>query len=121
MCSFPVTINPKGSWSVVQDINQTNEVKEKIKEAVKVIITYTHCIKFYKTEHISSNRYYRNIFLIVHGESKFVDCVGRSPLPMNLHAQELFTKLRIVLKVIRFLIKPNKQHTKLFVPKNYLL
>ena len=52
VCSFPVTINPKGSWSVVQDINQTNEVKEKIKEAVKVIITYTHCSKFLKTASI---------------------------------------------------------------------
>ena len=62
VCSFPVTINPKGSWSVVQDINQTNEVKEKIKEAVKVIITYTHCIKKVLKKNLSNNRYYRNIF-----------------------------------------------------------
>ncbi|XP_062610407.1 putative malate dehydrogenase 1B [Saccostrea cucullata] len=37
-CSFPVTISPEGSWSVVQDLEQTDAIKEKIKAAIKDII-----------------------------------------------------------------------------------
>ncbi|KAL5010753.1 hypothetical protein ScPMuIL_013058 [Solemya velum] len=33
--SFPVTMSPKGYWNVVQDIDLTDEIKEKIKLAVE--------------------------------------------------------------------------------------
>lgn len=40
VCFFLVIISFKGNWCVVQDINQISEVKEKIKEVVKVIIQF---------------------------------------------------------------------------------
>ncbi|KAK3106523.1 hypothetical protein FSP39_021842 [Pinctada imbricata] len=44
VCSLPVKLNPKGEWSVVEDISLSEEVKDKIKEAVKDVEADKHII-----------------------------------------------------------------------------
>jgi malate/lactate dehydrogenase len=34
--SYPVTLSPRGYWTVVQDIELTEQTKEKLQDAVKV-------------------------------------------------------------------------------------
>lgn len=36
MFSYPVVLSPSGYWTVVQDIELTEEGKEKLQEAIKV-------------------------------------------------------------------------------------